>query len=51
MVEWEKPTTIMDVHNFFGLAGYYHLFVQNFSTILKAYDKINYEGFSFGLDC
>ena len=44
MVEWEKPTTIMDVHNFFGLATYYHLFVQNFSTIAKLMTKLIMKG-------
>ena len=30
---WPKPLTLTDIHNFFGLAGYYHRFVEGFSYI------------------
>ena len=37
-----KPLTPTDIHRFFGLAGYYHRFVEGFSSIaapLKALTK------------
>jgi hypothetical protein len=35
VMEWEAPTTQTEVRGFLGLAGYYHKFVEGFSSIAR----------------
>ncbi|GKB90524.1 putative reverse transcriptase domain-containing protein, partial [Tanacetum coccineum] len=33
---WKAPRTLTEVHSFLGLAGYYRMFIENFSKIAKS---------------
>jgi hypothetical protein len=33
MVNWQSPATMIEIHSFLGLAGYYRRFLQNFLSI------------------
>jgi hypothetical protein len=35
VLDWKQTRTVHQVHNFLGLAGYYHRFISNFSKIVK----------------
>ena len=38
---WPQPTNLHQVHSFLGLAGFYHRFVKDFSTIASPLSKKN----------
>jgi len=33
VVEWERPTSVREIHSFLGLAGYYRRFIEGFSSL------------------
>jgi hypothetical protein len=33
VLKWKRPTNIIEIHSFLGLAGYYQRFIEGFSTI------------------
>jgi hypothetical protein len=36
VLDWKPPRTVHQVHNFLSLAGYYRIFILNFSKIAKS---------------
>jgi hypothetical protein len=44
VLDWKPPTSITQVHNFLGLAGYYQRFILNFSKISKPITKLLKKG-------
>ena len=45
VTKWEAPTTVGEIWSFLGLAGYYRRFIENFSRIAKAHDRLVEEGY------
>jgi hypothetical protein len=35
VLDWKSPSSVMQIHSFLGLAGYYRRFILNFSKIAK----------------
>ena len=44
---WPIPKTITQVRSFLGLAGFYHQFVKDFSTIAAPLNEITKKGVPF----
>jgi hypothetical protein len=44
---WTIPMTITHVRSFLGLAGFYHRFVKDFSTIAAPLNELTKKGVSF----
>ena len=53
VVNWQRPTTVIEIRSFLGLAGYYRRFVQDFSSIAKLMTRLTEKGgpFVWNNDC
>jgi hypothetical protein len=40
VLKWEKPTNVIEIQSFLGLAGYYRRFIEGFSTIASPLTKL-----------
>jgi hypothetical protein len=50
VVNWQRPATVIEIHSFLGLAGYYRHFVQNFSSISKSLTRLTEKCVDFEWD-
>lgn len=47
MVDWPRLRTMSEVRGLLGLAGYYHIFVQNFLPLVMPMTKLLKKGIEF----
>jgi len=40
VLKWERPTNVIEIRSFLGLAGYYQRFIKGFSTIASPLTKL-----------
>jgi len=50
VLKWEKPTNMMEIRNFLGLAWYYRTFIKGFFYYKYSINSIDYEGNQIGID-
>jgi len=41
VLKWERPTNLIEIWSFLGLAGYYQRFIEGFSTIASPLTKLS----------
>jgi hypothetical protein len=47
VMDWKPPTSVHQICSFFGLAGYYHCFISDFSRIAKPMTELLKKGVKF----
>ena len=47
VTEWQRPTIVIKVRNFLGLAGYYKRFVKDFSKIAVPLTRLTQKNVKF----
>ena len=47
ILEWPKPTIVIEVRSFLGLAGYYRRFVKDFSKIAAHLTRLTQKNIKF----
>ena len=47
IAEWPRPTTIIEVRCFLGLAGFYMRFVKDFSNIAQPFTRLTQKNMKF----
>jgi hypothetical protein len=50
VMDWKPPTSVHQIHSFFGLAGYYRRFILDFSKIAKPMTELLKKGVKFSWD-
>ena len=50
VLNWQKPKCVFDIRSFLGLAGYYHRFIKDFSSIALPLTKLTRKGVKFEWD-
>jgi hypothetical protein len=53
VLNWKPPTEVSEIHSFLGLAGYYNIFIHDFSKIAKPMTRLLEKGkvFKWTQDC
>ena len=40
VMSWERPKSVFEIHSFFGLAGYYRRFIEDFSRLVTPMTRL-----------
>ena len=49
IIDWPRPTIVIEVRSFLGLAGYYRRFMKNFSKIAAPLARLTQKNVKFNL--
>ena len=49
--EWPRPTTMIEIRSFLGLAGYYRKFVKDFTRIAVPMTRLTQRNASWVVGC
>ena len=47
VLEWPRPTNVIEIRSFLGLAGYYQKFVEGFSCLAAPLTKLTQKNEKF----
>ena len=47
VVDWKRPSNVLEIRSFLGLAGYYRRFVEEFSKIAGPLTQLTKKGMKF----
>ena len=47
IMKWEKPTSVIEIRSFLGLAGYYQRFIRGFSQMALPLTKLTRKDIPF----
>ena len=40
VMSWERPKSVLEIHSFLGLVGYYRRFIEDFSRLVAPMTKL-----------
>ena len=47
MMSWERPKSFFEIRSFLGLAGYYRMFIEDFSRLTAPMKRLTQKEFKF----
>ena len=47
IIKWKRPTNVMEIRSFLGLAGYYRWFVEGFSRLAAPLTRLTQKNVKF----
>ena len=47
VMDWPRPTTVIEIRSFLGLAGYYKRFIEGFARLSSPMTKLTRKGEKF----
>ena len=50
VMSWQRPKSLFKIHIFFGLAGYYRRFIEDFSRLAAPMTRLTGKGVEFEWD-
>ena len=47
VMSWERPKLVFEIRSFLGLAGYYRIFVEDFSRLVAPMTRLTWKEVKF----